>query len=230
VTALALALALAAGPPEAVPALVGRVVRAYGGPRALAGGTRVEEGATTSILHPGESGRIRRVIAPGGSLRVEVRFSGGSEEVRVLHQGSGIRNGVDVTGSPPHAAMVLQAARLELPLLLRREGGHLVDVGIEEREGRKLRVLELPLPGGLVLRAAIDPASGRILRSTGAMAGGGLEFVTEYSDFRRVKGVLVPFREANWAQGRRTGDTRLEKVEILASPPRGSFGETGTRL
>jgi hypothetical protein len=228
-TPLALALALAAGPPESVSSLVDRVVEAYGGRRAIAAfGARVEEGETTSLLHPGQRGRIRRIGTPGGSLRVEIRFPDGEEEVRVLHRGRGTRNGVDVTGSPPHAAMVLQAARLELPLLLQRGRRRIVDRGMQEREGRSLRVLELPLAGGLVVEADVDPGSGRILRSAGSMEGGP-RFATGYSDFRKVKGLLVPFREENWAQGTRTGDTVLEKVEILPAPPPGSF-EAGTRL
>ncbi|HSB21023.1 MAG TPA: hypothetical protein VLD85_13520 [Anaeromyxobacteraceae bacterium] len=228
-TALALALALAAGPPESVSSLVDRVVQAYGGRRALAGfGARVEEGETTSLLHPGQRGRVRRVVTPGGSLRVEIRFPDGEEEVRVLHRGRGTRNGVDVTGSPPHAAMVLQAVRLDLPLLLQRGRRRIVDRGMQEREGRPLRVLELPLAGGLVVEADVDPSSGRILRSAGSMEQGP-RFATGYSDFRKVKGILVPFREENWAQETRTGDTVLQKVEILAEPPPGSF-ETGTRL
>ena len=230
--ALALALALAAGPPQSVEALVDRVVEAYGGKRAIAAfGARVEVGETTSVLHPGEPGRIRRVVTPAGSLRVEVRFPGGGEEVRVLHRGRGTRNGAEVAaGSPPHAAMVLQAARLDLPLLLHKARQRVLDRGTKELEGRSVRVLELPLTRGLVVRADVDPASGRILRSSGAAGDPQLEFATAYSDFRKVKGILVPFREENWAQGQRTGETALQKVEILAEPPLGSFADVGTRL
>ena len=43
----------------------------------------------------------------------------------------------------------------------------------------------------------------------------GVEFVTTYSDFRTVDGVLVPFREGNWANGKTTGETVLERVSFV---------------
>jgi hypothetical protein len=52
---------------------------------------------------------------------------------------------------------------------------------------------------------------------------GSLEFVTAYSDFRKVSGVLVPFREENFVQGRHSGTTELQTVEFLAEAPTGAF-------
>lgn len=43
------------------------------------------------------------------------------------------------------------------------------------------------------------------------------------SDFRTVDGVLVPFREGNWANGNATGETVLEKVALPAALPPGTF-------
>jgi hypothetical protein len=50
-----------------------------------------------------------------------------------------------------------------------------------------------------------------------------LEFVTTYSDFRKVDGVLVPFREENWANGQTTGETVLRKVEFPKALPPAAF-------
>ena len=220
---LALSLLLAApGAAESPQALVDRVLAAYGGRAALqAAAWRVEEGRTTSLLHPGEPGRLRRVVGRDGSLRIEIGYPDGAEEVRVLHQGRATRNGLNVAGTPPHDAMLLQAARLQLPLLLHQARRRIADLGEQDRGGRTVRVLELPLPGGMILQVDIDPATARILRSTGAAAGGRLQFATEYGDFRKVQAILIPFREGNWAQGQHTGDTALEKVTILREPPPG---------
>jgi hypothetical protein len=38
-----------------------------------------------------------------------------------------------------------------------------------------------------------------------------------------VDGVLFAFREGNWANGSTTGETVLEKVELLASVPAEAF-------
>ena len=121
-------------------------------------------------------------------------------------------------------------------LLERRS--ELRDLGTVERNGNTRRVLELPLGGGLSLTAEIDPGTGRILRSTarsaGAMGGksmsvggapGGMtvEFATTYDDFRKVDGVMFAFREGNFAMGQSTGETRLEKVEVLKELPAGTL-------
>ena len=48
--------------------------------------------------------------------------------------------------------------------------------------------------------------------------------MTTYSGFVRVAGVLVAMREENWANGRSTGETVLEKVEFPSALPEGTFG------
>ncbi len=218
-----------ASPPEAVraevKALVARCVEAYGGPAALAKLARIraEGKVTSSVLHPGPPGRILRLTERSGKLRVEIQYPEKPVEVRVLAAGRGWRGGVEVQG-PMLAAMVLQAARLQLPALLAAAEGELKDAGTWDHQGTELRVLSLEVTGGVVVEAGLDPATGRILRSRGTTAGPvPLEFVTTASDFWTVEGVLVPFREGNWANGRSTGETVLEKVTFPASFPEGSF-------
>jgi hypothetical protein len=214
---------------EGPEALVARVLAAYGGRAALERARVVrEEGTVTSLMHPG-AGRMVRLLSRPASLRVEIAYPGSPPEVRVVHGGHGDRDGVEVTGTPAHAAMVLQAARLALPLALAEPGAKISDRGEVELDGRKLRAIALALPDGLEVVAEIDPQSGRILRSVGAMpvpgSGGRIEFATVYSDFRKVAGVLFAFHEANWARGQRTGDTSLEKIELLREAPPGAFDE-----
>ena len=87
--------------------------------------------------------------------------------------------------------------------------------------------MALALPGALELVAEIDPASGRIVRSSGAMPGPGgkMEFATAYSDFRPVAGVLFAHHEESWAGGQHTGATDLQRVELLPAAPPGAFDE-----
>jgi hypothetical protein len=205
-------------------ALVARCVEAYGGKKAVARLARSRtEGSVTSLLHPGQPGRIARLYQRSGKLRVEIAFPGAPVEVRVLDGGRGWRFGEEV-GGPFLASMILQAARLDLPALLAAWEQKLEDHGTWEHEGRALRVLALEVAPGVTVEAGIDPATGRILRSRGTAAGAmPVEFVTTYSDFRKVDGVLVAFHEGNWANGSTTGETVLEKVELLASVPAEAF-------
>lgn len=210
---------------EGVRSLVGRCVTAYGGKAALARAAVVlEEGTVTSLLHPGETGRIGRTYVRPGKLRVETKFPGGPGEIRVLDGGKGWRDGEAVDG-PRLAAMILQAARMDLPALLSAWVDRVEDRGDGEVDGRRVRILALKPAPGLVLLAEIDVSTGRVLRSRGSSVDPGmpLAFETTYGDFRKVEGVLVPFLERNWANGRATGETVLEKVSFPSRLPDAHF-------
>ncbi len=228
--------AVSAGADE-VGDLLRKSVDAYGGEKALAALVFRETGKLTTTMRGAAAGTITRIYARPDRLRVEVALPGEAPEVRILDGKKGWRQGQEASGMA-FDAMVLQAARFALPLNLLERRARLKDRGTVERDGRARRVLELPLGGSLSLTAEIDPATGRILRSTaktvGAMGGksmsvGGapaaipVEFATTYADFRKVDGVLFAFREGNFAMGRSTGETLLEKVEILEALPAGAL-------
>lgn len=208
--------------------LLEKVVGAYGGERALSQVVVLRETGRVGSKMRGVEGELLRVYRSPGDLRVEISYPGTEREVRVLSGKNGWRQGRPVSG-PPFDAMVLQAARLALPRNLLEAAGKVEDLGAVQRDGRSLRVLSFPLGEGISMRVEIDPATGRILRSAGRSESGrggmpgGIEFITEYGDFREVDGVLFPFREKNIAMGTHTGDTVLDRIEILAAAPEGSF-------
>ncbi len=227
--ALPLAAALAAAAParaaESVEALVRRCVDAYGGKAAVAkGAALLERGETTSLLHPGATGRIVRAYRRPGRLRVEIGFPGAPVEVRVLDGGRGWRFGQPASGAQL-ASMILQAARMDLPATLQAFHDRVRDRGTWEHEGKKLRVLSIEVAPGLEVEAGVEPATGRILRSRGVGrdASFPLEFVTTYSGFRKVAGVLFAFHEGNWANGAATGETTLDSIEVDPALPEAAF-------
>jgi hypothetical protein len=206
--------------------LVAQTVKAYGGEKALRTSTAVRHtGQVTSRMRGGASGSIVREFERPDKLRVVIRYASETED-RVYDGKTGWRQGKIVTG-PPLDAMVLQAARMDLPLILLDRKRDLVDQGRAVYEGKEVRTLELPLGNELRLTVDIDPSSGRIVRSSGKGGGGmggmPLEFITSYMDYRVVDGILYPFREGNFANGFVTGETTLSKVEALKSLPPGSF-------
>jgi hypothetical protein len=206
--------------------LVAQTVKAYGGEKALRKAPAVRHtGQVTSQMRGGAAGSIVREFERPNRLRVVIRY-GSETEDRVYDGKTGWRQGKIVTG-PPLDAMVLQAARMDLPLILLDRKRELVDRGPTAYEGMEVRTLELPLGSGLALAVDIDPASGRIVRSSGRGGGHGggvpLEFVTRYMDYRMVNGLLHPFREGNFANGFVTGETTLSGVEVLKSLPPGTF-------
>ena len=199
---------------ESVEALVRRCVDAYGGKEALArAAVTQQEGRVTSLLHAGQPGRIGRAYVRPGKLRVEIAWPDGTGEVRVLDGGRGWRDGEEASG-PRLAAMILQAARLDVPALLSAWVAKVEDRGVGEVDGKPVRVLAIAPAPGLLVVAELELATARVLRSRGTSVDPGmpLAFETTYGDFRKVEGVLVPFLERNWANGRTTGETTLAKV------------------
>jgi len=211
---------------EDVDRLVAQTIREYGGEKALRAAPAVRHvGEVTSLLRKNAVGTLVREFERPGKLRVEIRYPS-DFEVRVYDGKVGWRQGKVVTGAPLDA-MVLQAARMALPLVLLDRKRDLIDRGRTTFEGKEVRTLELPLGNRLSLTVDIDPSSGRIVRSSGKGGDRGdgvpLEFVTRYADFRVAGGVLHPFREGNFANGFVTGETTLSKVEVRKSFPPETF-------
>ena len=50
-----------------------------------------------------------------------------------------------------------------------------------------------------------------------------MTFETAYDDLRKVEGVLFAFKEINTAQGTKTAETILSKIEILKEVPEDTF-------
>ncbi len=227
--AVVAAIALAAAPARAgddLSRLLRRSVDAYGGAQALkrAGAVR-ETGRVTSVMRGNAEGAMVRLFAPPRRLRVDITYPGGKGEARVLDGEQGWREGVKVEGMQL-AAMVLQAARLELPRVFAEEQERVADAGTVERGGKKLHAVAVDLGGGLSLTVEVDPESGQVLHTTGAgpLPGGmRMFFETDYSDFRKVKGLLFAFKEENFANGVRTGETFLDSVEVLPAAPVNTF-------
>ena len=226
VAAPLLAIAIAAGPsPSKVGPLVDKVVEAYGGKAALEKYPVLVQEGYVAAHQAADVGRLTRIYERPRRLRVTISYPGSVAEQRILDGPRGWRDGREVTGTPPQAAMILQAARMELPLSLLTGVERLVDEGSVDRDGKSLRALTLPLGDGLSVTAEIDPESGRIVRAVARMPGGvgSLEFVTAYSDFRKVSGTWVAFKEENFVQGRHSGSTELVTVEYLVEAPTGAF-------
>jgi hypothetical protein len=202
--------------------LVEKMGEAYGGRAALEKTATVRESGTVqAAMRMGNSGPVVRLFTRPMKLRVEV----GTNEVRLVNGSKGWRNGKEVTGMQ-YQAMVLQAVRLDLPWELLTHKDKLVEKETREFDGKRLRVVELPLENGLSVSAGIDPDTGHILWSSSDSTGGamgGMNFETHYDDFRKVDGLSFAFKEVNLVHGSQTADTALAKIELLKSPPEGAF-------
>jgi hypothetical protein len=203
---------------EDVGPLIEKMAEAYGGRAALEKVVAVRQtGTVQAAMRMGSSGSVVRVFARPARLRVEVS----TNEVRLVDGAKGWRNGKEVTGMQ-YEAMVLQAVRLDLPWQLLAHKDKLAEKEARELDGKRLRVVQLPLENGLSLSAGIEPDTGRILWSSSDSTGG-MNFETHYADFRKVDGLLFAFKEVNLVHDTKTADTALTKIELLKEPPAGAF-------
>jgi uncharacterized membrane protein len=186
--------------------VVSNVMKEYGGKVAWAKVTSLREtGTVVPVMRKGD-GKLTRTWSGPGKLNVEIVYPT-QTEVRMVEGDHGTHNGKDVTGGSLDA-MKLQAARLELPLLLVTKHAALKDLGTKDG----IRAIEIPLSETLTMTVNIDAKTSHILRSTGKAAG--LEFVVDYSDFRRVNGLLFPFAEAGIAMGMPTANTKFDSIVV----------------
>lgn len=187
--------------PSDLDALVAKVVGAYGGSAAWAKVTSIDaRGRVVPAMRKGD-GAMTRVWRGNDNLRVEIAYPD-KTETRILENGKGTNNGRE-SNAMELDAMRLQALRMALPRLLtdkratlRQTAPNTIEIAID----------------GLAVVAEVDPATGRIVRSTGR--SGEMAFATSYSDFRTVSGILIPFHEENSAMGMKTADIFLDKIEI----------------
>jgi hypothetical protein len=212
-TFLAALLIAASAHAQSLDDVVSNVMKEYGGKAAWAKVTSLRETGTVVPLMRKGDGKLTRTWQGPGKLNVEIAYPTNTE-VRIVDGDHGTRNGTEVTGGNLDG-MKLQAARLELPMLLAIKRASLKDLGTKDG----IRAIEIPLSETLALTVNIDPKTWHILRSTGKASG--LEFVVDYSDFRRVDGLLFPFAEAGMAQGTPTANTKIDAIAINApaTPP-----------
>jgi outer membrane lipoprotein-sorting protein len=199
---------------QSLDGVVSKVMKEYGGEAAWQKVTSLRESGTVVPMMRKGDGKVTRFWQKPDKLRFDVTYPT-EHEVRIVDGDHGTRNDKEVTGGSLDA-MKLQAARLALPLLLVEKRASLHDLGTKDG----VRTIEIPLSASLTLTVNVDMKTWHILRSTGKASG--LEFAVDYSDFRRVNGLLFPFAEAGMAQGMPTANTKLEAIEInapSAQPP-----------
>lgn len=207
--ALLVLFALPAFAASELDTLIDRVIDTYGGERAWKNvDTISQSGRITSMMNG--DGTLVRTWMHDERLRVEIHYAK-TDELRILNGDHGTRNGEPVSGMQLDA-MTLQWARLAFPRILIAHRRDIHDLGI--REG--LRVIEVPIGAQLKVMAAIDPKTAHIVRSAseGKMGAATMQFVTEYSDFRMSSGRLFAYSEENFAQGMKTAETKLEKIDV----------------
>ena len=189
------------------------MVEGYGGAVALRKADRMAQEWELVALRGSRHGTDRRSVHIPGRLRVELTYPHKSE-LRLLNGEAGMvifdAAQARVAAVPQRDSMRLQMMRLYSPLALRDR----IDSVDLARDGRHwvLTLREF----GLRADFFVDAASYRVDKVVGYLpvGGGEMTFVTEYSDFAVVDGLLVHHRENKFAGNVNTAVLQLRKIRF----------------
>jgi hypothetical protein len=190
-----------------------KLIESYGGETNLRRLDSMVQDWDLLALKGNRPGNDRRSIDFGGRLKVELTYAK-KQETRILNGDVGI---AIFHGRPPAVAsemqrdaMRLQLMRLYSPLALRdrvdalhvSSTGDYIVLGLREH--------------GLLTEYFVNPETWRIDKTVGTLhvRGMGMQFVTEYSEFAMVGGILVPHRENKFAGGTNTAVLKLRNIEF----------------
>lgn len=201
-------------------ALLGEMIAEYGGMGNLMKhneyvstwemDVQVRDEKGTATLHVGLPDRLRVVLETPGQT-----------EIRVFNAGTGTQEYVgkgkkDVDGAQLDA-MRLQLMRLYTPLVLKGLK-RTTKMTLDRSEGYSIINL---FDGNVIVRYFVNDETKHIEAVVGMVKVGNsaLDFVTEYSDYTRVDGVLMHHSENKFANGVNTAKLRLKSIEpVLVHP------------
>jgi len=202
-------------------ATIDKVVDAYGGRARLMGIDAYRLEASMNAVRRGEQADIIRIVEGVDRFELMLRYPS-QTEVRVFKEGQTWQgsdpNNLAVVQGPPGAAIVLQSARINIVKLLD-------NMRLRVRQGSESpanTVLQLRLSTNLWVRALIDKATHHVIATQSLMQMGKqtMLFETQYSDFRKIDGVLFAFHEEKYAGGMHMGSIDVKQIEINPNPER----------
>ena len=200
---------------EALADVLGRMIATYGGEQNLQKlDSMVQEWELLALMR-NQQGTDKRSIRLAGQLKVELIYPD-KLETRVLDGDSAFAVFGDRDPAPASdmqkGAMRLQLMRFYSPLKLRKR----MDA-LSLSEGDGYVTLSLA-EGALRTDYVVSTDTWHIVKTVGqlAMGGASMQFITEYSEFSKVDGVLVHHRENKFVGGMNTAVLRLKRIEVDA--------------
>ena len=206
-------------PPD-VKTIVARVISAYGGEDAIMRAKRVYVTGDITAFMRNDKGTYTRYMARDRKLRVETAYASGSSELRILNGKTGWRR-MDRTPLMEVKeylllSMVYQYKQLDMPYGLMTGQYNIVDDGNSTINGADVVVLDVEDGEGPPMKIYVDAKSFRIVRTEGYffVRGNLTSLGADFGDFRKVEGLLLPFKIANSANGQPISETIIKRYKI----------------
>ena len=214
---------------DALADVLEQMIATYGGEKNLQKlDSMVQEWDLLALMR-NQQGTDKRSIRLAGQLRVELIYPD-KLETRVLDGETAFA--VFGDGDPAPAsnmqkgAMRLQLMRFYSPLTLRER---IDSLSLSQGDGHV--VLSLT-EGALQTDYVVSTETWHIVKTVGRLAinGAAMQFVTEYSEFSMVDGVLVPHRENKFVGGMNTAVLRLKRIDLDAHLDDDEFAPRKNRI
>jgi hypothetical protein len=192
-----------------------RMIAAYGGEENLQKLDSMVQEWEFLALTRNQKGSDKRSVRLPEQLKVELTYPD-KLETRVLNGDSGYAifddRAPEAASAMQTSAMRLQLMRLYSPLTLRDKRDALELSNSDGYVVLKLR------EHGLQSDYVVSTDTWHIVKVMGKLSinGAAMQFVTEYSDYSMVDGVLVHHRENKWVGGMNTAVLRLQRITVDA--------------
>ena len=199
--------------------LVTKIVQAYGGAPVIERITSVNAQGDIIALMRGAHGSYQRWFARPRMLRVETEYPN-SSEIRILSGekawSSSSRNLMRAVSGPGHLAMVYQYKQLDLPYGLLKGSYNLRHLGLENVGDKATEVMDVWDDEGPAIRVNVDTTNFYIVKVSGyiSVAGTSTNLAAEFSDFRPVEGLPMPFQIHNYAGGTPLSETIVRRYTV----------------
>ncbi len=199
---------------ERVRRIIEKVVKSYGGSKALKNVRSIYAKGRIAAFAFGEEGTYVRYFERGRRLRVDIDYPNSAEH-RILRGGKGYESGSEVTGDR-YLAMLYQYKQLDLPYGLLHSDYRITYEGKKQVDGKETEVLGLMDKEGPPMQIYIDPKTFYIVKVSGdfSMGGGTMALSAVFSEFRNVGGTYLPYRITNFAGGERIAETHIREYKV----------------
>ena len=197
---------------EPIAGVLEQMIEAYGGEENVRKLDSTVQEWDLLALTRNQQGTDKRSIRLPAQLKVELTYPD-KQETRVLDGDAGYAVFGDrepaAASAMQTSAMRLQLMRFYSPLTLR---DRIDALQVSEGDGYLALMLR---EDGLQAKYFVDDETWHIVKVVGSLSVNGvtMRFVTEYSEFAKVDGALIPHRENKFVGGMNTAVLRLRHAE-----------------
>jgi hypothetical protein len=202
-----------------LPSIINKLIEAYGGKKAIESMRSLYAKGEIEAFMLNDHGSYEFYFKQGRKLRVETIYKG-SSELRILNGDKGYRSNDGLPFEEVHGsryfAMVYQYKHLDILRGLTNGIYQISYKGVSTVNGNDVDILKLNDKEGTVMDIYIDKHNLLILKVTGYFSEGNrkMNLSSEFSDFQKVSGLVLPFRITNYAQGLKIGQTVIYKYVL----------------